>query len=163
VVSVLDAMGFAVVVVETVGVGQDEVEIARLADTTVVVTVPGLGDDVQAMKAGLLEVGDVLVVNKADRDRADRAVAEPRHRLALTENAGEPPAVVRTVATKGAGVPDLVAAIDAHRDRQRATGGFEARRRRQSEARLRALLADRLRLRAEAALARAGGIARLAE
>src|SRR6185436_12948367 len=85
VVSVLDAMGFEIIMVETVGVGQDEIEIARLADTTVVVTVPGLGDEVQAMKAGLMEIGDVLVVNKGDREGADRAMRDLESNFALRE------------------------------------------------------------------------------
>lgn len=113
---VLAAGGFPLVLIETVGVGQNEVEIARAADVTVVVTVPGLGDDIQAMKAGIFEVADVLVVNKADRPGADQALRDLEGMLSLRavtegEAAAEVP-VLSTVATSGSGVPALVAAID---------------------------------------------------
>jgi GTPase len=113
----MDAAGFDPVLVETVGAGQSEVEIARLAETTVVVEVPEMGDEVQAIKAGLLEVADVLVVNKADRPGADRAARQLR---AMLSTAGgrvkrKPPHVVMTTATIGEGVTALTDAIDAHR------------------------------------------------
>jgi LAO/AO transport system kinase len=113
----LDAAGFDPVLVETVGAGQSEVEVARLAETTVVVEVPEMGDEVQAIKAGLLEVADVLVVNKADRPGADRAARQLR---AMLSTAGgrvkrKPPQVLMTTATSGEGVQALTDAIDAHR------------------------------------------------
>jgi LAO/AO transport system kinase len=113
----LDAAGFDPVLVETVGAGQSEVEVARLAETTVVVEVPEMGDEVQAIKAGLLEVADVLVVNKADRPGADRAARQLR---AMLSTAGgrltrKPPPVLMTTATTGDGVSALADAIDAHR------------------------------------------------
>jgi LAO/AO transport system kinase len=109
-VQVLDAAGFDPVVVETVGVGQAEVDVARLADVVLVVTVPGTGDDVQALKAGLMEAGDLFVVNKADREGADGAAAAIEGMLALDEGRGRvwQPLVIRTVATSGEGVEALV-------------------------------------------------------
>jgi len=117
--AVLDAMGFARILVETVGVGQDEVDVMTAAHTTVVVAVPGLGDDVQAMKAGLLEVADVLAVNKADRDGAERTARDLRHMLGLRAARTHDVPVVTTIATRGtaagSGVAELASAIEAHR------------------------------------------------
>jgi LAO/AO transport system kinase len=132
----LDAAGFDPVLVETVGAGQSEVEVARLAETTVVVEVPEMGDEVQAIKAGLLEVADVLVVNKADRPGADRAARQLR---AMLSTAGgrvkrKPPHVLMTTATTGEGVAALTDAIDAHRlvardpDRARERAAGQLRR-----------------------------------
>jgi LAO/AO transport system kinase len=117
----LDAAGFDPVVVETVGAGQSEIEVARLAETTVVVEVPEMGDEVQAIKAGLLEVADVIVVNKGDRPGADRAARQLR---AMLSTAGgrvrrQPPPVLVTTATAGTGVEALVDAVDAHRAQAR--------------------------------------------
>ena len=119
---VLDAMGYDRILIETVGVGQDEVDVMRAAHTTVVVTVPGLGDEIQALKSGLLEVADVLVVNKADRDGADRTERDLLAMLALRAGTDrEHVEVVRTTATKGnadgSGIAELAAAIEAHRAR----------------------------------------------
>lgn len=115
-VRVLDAAGFDVILIETVGVGQDEVDVARLAQTTVVVTVPGLGDDVQAMKAGLLEIADVFVVNKADRDGAGQLERSLHELLSMVpEQAWEVP-VRRCTATEGKGIPELLAALEQHRE-----------------------------------------------
>ena len=114
---VLDAAGYDIVVVETVGVGQAEVEVASTADTTVVTVAPGMGDAVQAAKAGILEIADVLCVNKADRDGADRTARELKEMLALGDRAGPEgwtPPVCRTVASQGGGIPDLVDALDRH-------------------------------------------------
>jgi LAO/AO transport system kinase len=149
VVQVLDAMGKDVVIVETVGVGQDEIEVASLAHTVVVVAVPGLGDDVQAIKAGVLEIADVFAVNKADREGADRTVRDlqmmlelrrmvsapppPDHdaahrplgvaaeRAAVAAGEWEPP-IVRTVAVKDEGIAELVGAVEAHRAHLETTG-----------------------------------------
>jgi LAO/AO transport system kinase len=116
---VLDAAGCDVILVETVGVGQSEVEVVALADTTVVLLAPGMGDGVQAAKAGILEVGDVFVVNKADRDGADATVRELQHMVSLNRQGIEGPSwrppVVRTVAASGQGIDDLVGALDDHR------------------------------------------------
>jgi LAO/AO transport system kinase len=112
-VRVLDAMGKDVVIVETVGVGQDEVEVCRLAHTTVVVVVPGLGDDIQAIKAGILEVADLFCVNKADREGADRTVRDLRQMLELSSKDHEV-AIVKCVATQGEGTVDLWGAVEAH-------------------------------------------------
>jgi LAO/AO transport system kinase len=148
---VLDAMGYDVVIIETVGVGQDEVDVVSQADTTVVVTVPGLGDDIQAIKAGILEIADVLCVNKADREGADRSV---RHLIAMLELRGHdavPIEIVKTTASTGQGIDDLLRAIDRHRERpavdRRGRGG------RRAEALLVEVLHDRLRRAAAAALA----------
>ena len=132
-VLVLDAAGHDVVVIETVGVGQGEVDIARTADVSIVVTVPGTGDDVQALKAGIMEIADIFVVNKADREGADRAVAEIEAMLALQENPGaDRPPVCKAQASTGAGVAPLVRTIDAL-----AQGARDRGRRREDRARLR--------------------------
>jgi LAO/AO transport system kinase len=150
--AVLEAAGFPYLIVETVGVGQDEVEIAASADTVVVVVTPGWGDGIQAAKAGILEIGDVFVVNKADRAGVDDAVADLRHMLALAEAPGWEPPIVPTVASTGEGVDDLYAAIEAHRDHL-GGDGLEERRRRRRRAELEAALVERLRRRAVAAAA----------
>ena len=114
---ILDAAGCDVVIVETVGVGQSEVEVARLADTTVVMLAPGMGDGVQAAKAGILEIADILVVNKADREGAHATVRDLHSMVAMAEGtrgAGWRPPVLATVATAGEGIVDLAAAVDDH-------------------------------------------------
>ena len=113
---VLDAMGFDWLIVETVGVGQDEVDIAAFADTCVVVAVPGLGDEVQAAKAGILEVADIFVLNKSDRQGADRLRRELNQMLDLDGDDAWRPPVVPTVATTGDGLITLLGEIDRHRD-----------------------------------------------
>ena len=122
--TVLAAAGFDIVLIETVGVGQAEVDIARIADISVVVVAPGAGDDVQALKAGLMEIADIFVVNKADREGADRAAASITGMLALHSwpSAAWQPPVLRTVATTGEGVPALVDAIGEFRHRNIDTG-----------------------------------------
>jgi LAO/AO transport system kinase len=145
---VLDAAGCDVVLVETVGVGQSEIDVVSLADTTVVLLAPGMGDAIQAAKAGILEVADVFVVNKADRDGAAQAVRDLRHMMSLGEGrAGWDRPVLRTVAARGEGVADLVAALDAHRE-WLDTGG-ERRRRRlaRAEAEIEAITLERVRSR----------------
>jgi len=136
-VDVLDAAGYEVVLVETVGVGQDEVDVVRAADTVAVVLVPGQGDDIQAIKAGILEIADVFVVNKAERDGADRAVAELAMMLDLSAHQAWRPPIVKTSATTGAGVPEAVAALEAHGKHLR--GSPEGARRRETRARARLL------------------------
>ena len=111
---VLDAAGKDLVIIETVGVGQDEVDIVRLADVTVLLLVPGMGDDVQSFKAGVMEIADVFALNKADRGGVERLEQEVKAMLSLTPRAdGWQPPVLRTVATEGAGVPELAAALDS--------------------------------------------------
>jgi LAO/AO transport system kinase len=115
---VLDAAGNQYVLVETVGVGQDEVDIVRLADCTLVLLVPGMGDDVQNMKAGLMEIADIFVLNKSDRDGVDRLEAELEAMLQLApERNGWKPTIIRTVATENKGVGELAAAIEKYRER----------------------------------------------
>jgi LAO/AO transport system kinase len=121
-----------VVLIETVGVGQSEVEIAATADTSVVLLAPGMGDGIQAAKAGILEIGDLFVVNKADRDGADATARELGHMLALGEsrNPGDwRPPIVKTVAATGQGVEEFVEALDKHRSWLEANGKLEERRR----------------------------------
>jgi LAO/AO transport system kinase len=123
---VLDAAGCDVILVETVGVGQSEVEIAGLADTTLVLLAPGMGDGIQALKAGILEIGDVFVVNKADRDGANTTRREVRNVVSARESDWKPP-VVLTVATTGEGVDEIVTEIERHRE-YLAGGELERRR-----------------------------------
>lgn len=124
VVNVMDAMGMDVIIIETVGVGQDEIDIVRMAHTTTVVMVPGLGDDIQAIKAGILEIADVFVVNKADRDGADRTVRELSMMLEMGERrqGAWAPKVLRTEASRGVGVDELVAEYRAHYDYLHTSG-----------------------------------------
>ena len=165
---VLDAMGFERVLIETVGVGQDEVDVMKAAHTTVVVTVPGLGDDIQAIKSGLLEVADVLVVNKADREGADRTERDLMHMLDLRATGERKDVeIVRTIATRGtadgSGIKELAAAIEAHRQRVWTGEGAGQRARERATAHLgelvRALLADR----AAKAMAARGGLTEIAQ
>jgi LAO/AO transport system kinase len=131
VVRVLDAYGLDIIIIETVGVGQGEVAIAGLADTTLVVEVPGLGDDVQALKAGILEVADVLVVNKADREGADRVANHIKTAMRLLPyppGAWVPP-IVKTAAVDGSGVPELARAIEEHRAYMGKDGRYDNDRR----------------------------------
>ena len=143
-VRVLDAIGTPWIIVETVGVGQVEVEIAGHADTTVVVVNPGWGDAVQAAKAGLLEIADVFVVNKADRPGAPETVRDLQGMLELAGDTGWRPPVVCTTATSGAGIDELWAAIGAHRAHLETTGGDEIRRRERLRAEVRTIVAERL-------------------
>ena len=150
---VLDAAGCDVVLIETVGVGQAEIEISRTADVSLVVTVPGGGDDVQAIKAGIMEIADVFVVNKADRDGADRVVADIEGMLALREAPPDAPRpeVMRTSAATGQGVDELAAAVGRFVS-QRGHGDDRSRSR--ARARLDAIVAERL----ADAIAASGGI-----
>ena len=149
--AVLDAAGFDLVLIETVGTGQSEVEVAATADTTVVLEAPEMGDEVQAIKAGLLEVADLVVVNKGDKPGALRTAAQLRAMLVPTVGrsgaadrpAPKRPQVLVTTASTGDGVPELLAALDRHRDVARAEIDAGARRAR-AEAQVRAVLADRL-------------------
>ena len=116
-VSILDAAGFSKVVVETVGVGQDEVEIVKAADVSVVVLVPGMGDDIQAIKAGIMEIGDIFVINKADREGVYTTEKELEALLSLsTREDGWHPPIIKTIATENKGIEELAAAIESYRE-----------------------------------------------
>ena len=140
---VLDAAGKDLIIIETVGVGQDEVDIIRTADVSIVTLVPGTGDEVQALKAGIMEIADIFVINKTDREGAERLVSAVETNLMLHSYAdGEwRPPVLKTVATTGAGIPELVAAIAQFR--AHSDGAREARRKSRSEYRLRELISHR--------------------
>jgi LAO/AO transport system kinase len=129
VVNVLDALGTDILLVETVGVGQEEVDVIRVVDTVCLVTVPGLGDDIQAIKAGIIEIADVLVVNKADRPGADETARDLAHMLSLAKDRPWKTPIVRTSAQSGDGLPQLVEAIDNHRAWSRESGDHLERRR----------------------------------
>jgi len=150
---ILDAAGKDIVIIETVGVGQDEVEIVRTADVSIVVLVPGTGDEVQALKAGLMEIADVFVVNKSDREGADRLVQSVAANLSL--QAFEPddwrPPILKAVATTGAGVQELWASVVDFRAKTAGAGGG-ARRRARHEYRLRELLSHQFQQHVERAL-----------
>jgi len=149
---VLDAAGCDVILVETVGVGQSEVEVASQADTTVVLLAPGMGDAIQAAKAGILEIGDVYVVNKADRDGADATLRELRHMLTLGERR-QPgdwrPLVVKTVASRGEGMDEVVATIEKHRGWLSEHGELARRRRARVADEIEAIAVTALRERIE--------------
>jgi LAO/AO transport system kinase len=150
---VLDAMGKDIILIETVGVGQDEVEICRLAHTTVVVVVPGLGDDIQAIKAGILEVADLFAVNKADREGADRTIRDLRTMLELTD---KELAIVKCVASRGEGTDELWAEIDSHYQKLRSGPGLLQRERDRARTELVEVLRARLLKVAVDRLARQG-------
>jgi LAO/AO transport system kinase len=141
----VEAFGFDVVIHETVGVGQTERDIVSAADTTVVVLVPESGDAIQAMKAGLMEIADVFVVNKADRPGADKLARAIRATLGLRSApaAGWTPPIVRTVAVEGKGIEELDRAIEAHREHGRSTGALEGKRRQRAAERVRDIVARR--------------------
>jgi LAO/AO transport system kinase len=145
VVNVLDALGYGVVLVETVGVGQEEVEVVRVADTVCLVTVPGLGDDIQAIKAGVLEIADVLVVNKADRPGADETARDLAQMLTLGKARTEwKPPIVRTTASTGEGLDQLMSAIGGHRAWAGGSGERDRRRRAAARAEVEDLLREAL-------------------
>jgi GTPase len=158
-VAILDAAGYQKILVETVGVGQDEVEIVKTADVCVVVLVPGMGDDVQTMKAGIMEIGDVLVLNKADREGALRAEKELQAllTLAVREDAWLPP-IVKTVATENKGIEDLASAIDQSREFQKTRPESSQRRRAIARWRILELLREQL---LERALGKNGSVDKL--
>ncbi|HSM01406.1 MAG TPA: methylmalonyl Co-A mutase-associated GTPase MeaB [Acidimicrobiia bacterium] len=153
----LEAAGFPHVIIETVGVGQDEVEVAAAADTVIVVVTPGWGDGIQAAKAGILEIGDVFVVNKADRVGADDAVADLRTMLSLGPDTEWEVPIVQTVATKGSGIRETWEAIASHRAHLGAEGLAEQRRSRR-RAELETALVEALRLRAAEVTAAGGAV-----
>ena len=143
VVTILSAAGKDVILVETVGVGQDEVEVVGTADISVVVLVPGLGDEIQALKAGIMEIADVFVVNKADREGVDRVVAEIESMLSLAQD-GARPSIVRTVAARDEGTVELLAAVEAFRSRAETTGELARKKRIHLQRQLQHALQERL-------------------
>lgn len=159
-IRVLDAAGCDVILVETVGVGQAEVDVASLADTTLVLLAPGMGDAIQAVKAGILEIGDVFVINKADREGADAAYHDIQGMIGLAARApGEwRPRVVRTVASRQEGIDELVAAIDKHRQWLTTNDQLQQRRRQRAAAEVEAIVLAALRQR----IADRGGLDQLA-
>jgi len=144
-VAILDAAGFNRIIVETVGVGQDEVEIVKTADVSVVVLVPGMGDDIQAIKAGIMEIGDIFVINKADREGVLRTEKELEALLSLAARTDDwYPPIVKTVATENKGIDDLAAAIESYREFQLKTEASAPRRQAIARWRILELLRERL-------------------
>ena len=143
-VDLLDAAGFDIVLVETVGVGQDEVEVIRTVQTNVVVLVPGMGDDIQAIKAGLMEIGDIFVVNKADRPGADRTVNDVTMMMSLVEeHAAWVPPIVKTVASRGEGIAELDSALQRHFEFLGTSGELDRRNRDRVRVRIETLLKEK--------------------
>jgi GTPase len=152
VVDLLDAAGYGIILIETVGVGQDEVEVVQVADLVLVVLPPGLGDDIQAIKAGILEIADLFVINKADREGADRLSSELRAMLALSpdpQTARTP--IFKTIATSGQGVEELMAGVDLRRRRKETAEARREKERRRSRERFLELFREGLYRRARAA------------
>ena len=143
-VDLLDAAGFDWILVETVGVGQDEVDVVRTVDTVAVVTVPGLGDDIQAIKAGILEIADVFVVNKADREGVEKTAKDLQMMLSIGEHGDWLPPIVKTVAARDEGVDKLLAELERHRDYMRSSGEIERRRRSHLRLRVETILKERV-------------------
>jgi LAO/AO transport system kinase len=144
VVDLLDASGFDMVIVETVGVGQDEVDVIRTVQTNVVILVPGMGDDIQAIKAGIMEIGDIFVVNKADRPGADRTVTEITMMMSLVEEHGDwVPPIVKTVASQHKGIDELDGAIVKHRDYLESSGELQRRNRERVRIRIETMLKEK--------------------
>jgi len=144
-VRILDASGRDLVIVETVGVGQAEVEVAAATDTTLVVVAPGWGDHVQVAKAGILEIADVFVVNKADRDGAEASVRDLQQMIRMGSEQAWAPPVVMTSAVEGEGISELWEAVDAHRQHLEETGALERGRRARLLREVESLTAERLR------------------
>ncbi len=144
-VSILDAAGYAKIIIETVGVGQDEVEVVKAADISVVVLVPGMGDDIQAIKAGIMEIGDIFVINKADREGVNSTEKELEAllSLAMRDDAWDPP-IVKTVATESRGIQELAAAIEKYRSYHLQNDAGDGRRRAIARWRILELLRERL-------------------
>lgn len=143
-IKILDASGYEYIIIETVGVGQSEVDIVKTADTTVVVSVPGLGDDIQAIKAGIMEIGDLFVVNKADRDGAERVVNEIRYMLDLNPNKeGWHPPILKTIAAQNEGVTELVDKINEHLDYLEESGEIISRRKERISTEINYLILER--------------------
>jgi LAO/AO transport system kinase len=162
VATVLDASGRDMIMIETVGVGQDEVDIVRVADVTIVILVPGMGDDVQSIKAGIMEIADIFVINKSDHEGADRVEREIRalQSLAMRGDNWTPP-IVKTVATTATGISDLAASVTAYEQHMEKSGLLSRRRVQNWEARLLEMLRDTVLEKARATMAD-GELSRLA-
>nr|MBA2704425.1 methylmalonyl Co-A mutase-associated GTPase MeaB [Blastocatellia bacterium] len=144
-VSILDAAGYGKIIIETVGVGQDEVEVVKAVDVSVVVLVPGMGDDIQAIKAGIMEIGDIFVINKADRDGVNSTEKEVQALLSLAErdDSWQPP-IVKTIAIESTGIEELATAIENYREFHLRTKSGAGRRRAIARWRILELLRERL-------------------
>ena len=163
-VAILDAAGYAKVIVETVGVGQDEVEIVKAADVSIVVLVPGMGDDIQAIKAGIMEIGDVFVINKADREGVYATEKELEALLSLTSRSdGWDPPIVKTIATENQGIEGLAAAIDRFSQTQLSVTATSERRHAIARWRIVELLRERLLARVLASDSSVAMLERLAD
>jgi len=160
---VMDAAGFEDVLLETVGVGQAEIDIVDHADTVVLVLMPGSGDSIQALKAGVMEIPDVIVINKAEHPLTDTMVREVRTTLSLGPSGDWKVPIVKTVATKGEGITDLLDAMDAHRAHVEETGTLEERRARNLRSEVLGLAAARMRRRLEERIHEDAGVAELLE
>jgi LAO/AO transport system kinase len=143
-INLLDAAGFDWVLVETVGVGQDEVDVVKSVDSVVMVTVPGLGDDIQAIKAGVMEIADLFVVNKADREGVDRTCRDLEAMLSLAPGHDWRPPILKTVASRGEGIAELLTAVESHRSWLLTTGRMTARHRAQLRLRVETILKERV-------------------
>jgi len=128
-VKILDALGKDIIFIETVGVGQSEVDIVKVADTVVLISMPGMGDDVQIVKAGIMEIGDIFVINKADKEGCERLVTEIEMMLDLNQNSRWRPPVLKTIATDNVGIKKLLEEIDRHIKYLKESGELEQRRR----------------------------------
>ena len=155
-VKLMDAFGLDVIFIETVGVGQSEVDIVKNADTTLVVLVPGLGDDIQAIKAGILEIGDVFVINKCDRDGADRLNVEIEMMLDLGEAQNWRHPIERAIANKDQGVDDVVAALGDHRKYLEESGVLDERRRDRARSEMLEMIHDRISRHIEETISKTG-------
>jgi GTPase len=168
-VDVLDAAGFERILVETVGAGQDEVDVVRGVDTVLVVTPPGLGDDIQAIKAGIMEIADVFVINKADREGADRTARDLQSVLGLVEGpapgkeVGWQPPILKTVASQGTGIAEVAEAVAAHKSWLESSGELERRRGASLRLRVESLLKERVLERADQILGLEQEVARALE
>jgi LAO/AO transport system kinase len=148
-VLILDACGYDIVIIETVGVGQSEIDVMRVADTVCVILVPGLGDDIQAMKAGIMEIADLFVVNKADRAGADRVVNEVRGVLEFLRGRGWVPTISQTVAETGDGVPELGERLLSHREYSQKSGEGRKRELARLKTKIEDIMLERLSAQAE--------------
>jgi LAO/AO transport system kinase len=163
VLTVLAASGKDVILVETVGVGQDEVEIVGTADVSLVVLVPGLGDEVQALKAGIMEIADIFVVNKADREGVERVVAEIQSMLSMASHDGARPEIVKTVATSDQGVDALLAAVEAFRSQAGRSGALVRKRRAQLRQQFEDTLEERMMRQVRARVLGPGEVERIVD
>jgi LAO/AO transport system kinase len=163
-IRVLDAAGFELIIIETVGVGQAEIAIASLADSVVVLLAPGMGDAIQAAKAGILEVADLFVVNKADKPDAQQVVRDLRNMVALGRHGPDDwkPPIITTVGSRGEGIGELAARLDAHWDWLRSSGELERRRQARAREEITALALAALRGRLASGAAQPGGLDELA-